>query len=109
MIILIKDATAIGESEKYTVGWGKEEANATHSFQVSTNGSPTELTIEIDGTINGEDFTCIAKHVLTQSELLNNTAIFHVVNKPVPVIKAKITALSGGLSPEISVYYYKGK
>lgn len=109
MITLIKDATVAGQGESITIGWGKDESNTSHTFQISTLGSPTSVTIQIDGTVDGENYACILKHKMSIEELSNDTAIFHLINKPVPKIRASITELSGGVSPTVSVYYYKGE
>lgn len=109
MITLIKDATIPGVSEPFTVGWGKDESNTAHTFQASFIGSPTSLKVEIEGSIDGSNFACIVAHELSLDELAKGNAIFHLINKPVPVIRARISALEGGVSPAVSVYYYKGE
>lgn len=109
MIKLIEDATTIGTGQNYTVGWGKEEANTAHTFQISTNGSPTNVLVKIEGSVDGSNFSCIVQHQMTSDELANDNAIFHLINKPVPVIRANIAQLDGGVSPQVSVYYYKGE
>ena len=109
MITLINNATTIGQGEGTTIGWGKDEANTTHTFQITCNGSPSRVKVQIQGTIDGTNYACILEHEMTAEELANDTAIFHLINKPVPKIRASITELSGGVSPTVSVYYYKGE
>lgn len=109
MITLIKDATTTGQSENITVVKGQDEGNNIHSFQVSLNGSPSAVTVRIEASIDDVDFNCIAEHTLSAVELTNNSALFHIINKPIPVLRANITKLDGGVSPEVSVYYFKGK
>jgi hypothetical protein len=109
MITLIKDATTIGQSENITVVKAQDEGNPIHSFQVSLNGSPTAVTVRIEASIDDTDFSCIAEHTLSAAELANNSALFHIANKPVPVLRANITKLDGGVSPQVSIYYFKGK
>ncbi len=109
MITLINDAETTGVSENTTIVIGSDEGNHIHSFQIVMNGSPSALIVDIEATITGTDFTCIARHVLSGEELDAGTALFHVTSKPVPVIRANITKLEGGVSPQVSVYYFKGK
>lgn len=108
MITIIKDATSIGESQGLTIVDGKDTGQDIHSFQISTTGSPTAVTISVLASIDGTDYNCIAKHVMSEKEITNGTALFHIVNKPIPKLKVSIDKLDGGLSPAVSVYYFKG-
>jgi hypothetical protein len=108
MITLIKDATSTGVSESQTIIKDQDEGHAWHSVQVEFAGSPTALTVSIEGSITSNSFQDLATHVLTAAELAAGTAIFHILNKSLPVIRANIITLTGGVSPEVSVYYLKG-
>ena len=108
MITLIDGAVAVGESEKITITQSQDTGQEAHSFQVSTTGSPTAVVVSILGSIDGVNFTCILRHPFNKKEITAGTALFHLVNKPVPTIKAKIETLTGGVSPTVSVYYFKG-
>ncbi len=108
MITLIKDATTIGLSEPFVVIQDKDEVNAVASVQVDFIGSPTALTLCIEGSVTGNAFTTIANHEVTAAELVDGIALFHIINKATPIIRANILTLTGGVSPEVSVYYNKG-
>jgi len=108
MITLIQDATAIGESEPTSIISGSDTGQDIHSFQVATLGSPTAVTISILGTIDGTNYSCLLQHELSADEITDGLAMFHLINKPVPRIKASVDVLTGGVSPEVSVYYFKG-
>ena len=108
MITLIKDATTTGQSEPFVVIQDKDEVNAVASIQVEFTGSPNALTVSIEGSITGNSFREIATHVLTATELTAGVALFHIINKATPQIRANILTLEGGISPEVSVYYNKG-
>ena len=108
MITLIKDATTVGQSEPFIVITDQDEVNAWASVQVEFTGSPTALTVSIEGSITGNAFKEIATHVVTVAELAAGIALFHIVNKATPQIRANIFTLEGGVSPEVSVYYNKG-
>jgi len=108
MIDLIKDATTIGESESISIVSGSNTGQDIHSFQVSTLGSPTAVTVSILGTIDGSNYSCLLQHALSADEIAAGSALFHLINKPVPSIKASIDVLTGGVSPTVSVYYFKG-
>jgi len=108
MITLTKEAEAIGVSESTVIVQGAETGQTEHSFQVVTSGSPTAVTIQIEGTINGNDYQCLFEHILTTAELTAGTALIHLINKTVPKIRVRIIKLDGGVSPLLSVYYFKG-
>ena len=108
MKTLIKDATTTGQSEPFVVVQDKDEVNAWASVQVEFTGSPTSLSVSIDGSVTGNAFLTIAEHILSDEELAAGLSLFHIVNKATPIIKANITTLDGGVSPEVSVYYTKG-
>lgn len=108
MITLIKDATVTGTGEDFVVIKDQDEVNAWASVQVEFTGSPTALTVTIECSVTGNLYQSMATHELTTSELAAGTAIFHVINKAAPIVRAVIDVLTGGVSPEVSVYYNKG-
>ena len=108
MITLIQNIPIVGQSEAISIVSGSNTGQDIHSFQISTLGSPTAVTISILGTIDGLNYNCLLQHTLTAEELTNGSALIHLINKPVPLIKARIDVLSGGVSPTVSVYYFKG-
>ena len=108
MITLIKDATLVGESEPISIAPGENTGQETHSFQIETTGSPSSVTVSINGTIGGSSYNQLLQHVMTAEELAAGSAVIHLVNKPMPLIKASIDALTGGATPTVSVYYFKG-
>lgn len=108
MITLIENATTTGIGEAVSVISGKDTGHDIHSIQASFTGSPSDLVISILGTIDGANYFCLAKHKLKSLELTTGNVIFHIKNKPVPKIKASIDILTGGVSPQVSIYYFKG-
>jgi len=108
MITLVNNATSTGISEAQTVSKDNDAAHSDHTFQVVHTGSPTAITINIEASIDGNNYTCIASHVVTISELSNGTALFHANNKPIGKLRVNIFRLDGGTSPTVSVYYLKG-
>lgn len=108
MITLIENATVVGESAGISIVPGAETGQVEHSFQIEFTGSPAALTFSIKGTISGVSYTQLFQHELTATELAAGTAIVHLVNKSLPKIKCSIDVLTGGTSPQVSVYYFKG-
>jgi hypothetical protein len=109
MITLINKATTIGESDGVSITQSQEEGQINHSFQVIATGNPTAVTIQIDGTLDGTNYSELLTHDLTSSEITAQIAIIHLINKTVPRIKAIINTLDGGTNPTVSVYYFKGR
>jgi hypothetical protein len=108
MITLIKDATTTGTSQGVSVVSGSDTGHDIHSFQAVFTGSPTALTLSILGTIDSVNYNCLLSHTMTSEEITDGTALFHLINKTVPKIKVSIDTLTGGVSPQVSVYYFKG-
>lgn len=108
MITLVKDAETIGESETTTIISGSDTGHEIHTFQANTNGSPTAVTLSIHGSVDGSKFKCLLQHEFLAQEIEAGAALFHLINKPLPVIKVSIDKLEGGISPQVSVYYFKG-
>lgn len=102
MITIINAATQVGESEPITITLGSEKGQTAHSFQIVSTGSPTSITISVHGSIDGLNFTNLLTHTLGQNDII------HLVNKATPKIKVSIDDITGGVSPEVSVYYFKG-
>ena len=109
MVELMKDVETPSTSEKYVTAWGKEESNDNHTVQIVTNGSPSVVVVDLLGSVDGINFSCIASHTMNNTETGTGIALFHVVNKPVTIVKARLAELDGGVSPQVSVYYLRGK
>jgi len=108
MITLIDEATTTGESQGTSITQSQDTGQDTHSFQVVTTGSPTAVTIQILGTLDGSNYSELFEHTLTSTEIANGISMFHLIRKAVPKIKVNISTLTGGVSPTVSVYYFKG-
>ena len=108
MITLVKDADSIGASEATTIIYGNDTGQTEHSFQIVTSGSPTAVTIEIEGSIDGDNFQCVLEHTLIAGELVAGHAMIHLINKTLPRVRVNITKLEGGVLPTVTVYYFKG-
>jgi len=108
MITLVKDAASVGVGEGISIVSGADTGHTEHTFQITTNGSPSIVDIHIEGTIDGENYNTILEHILATEELEEGTALIHLINKTVPKIRVRIERLEGGVSPQVSVYYFKG-
>ena len=108
MITLINNAISTGESEPISIVSGSNSGQDIHSFQVNTTGSPTALTVAIFASLDGINYDCVLTHKLSADEIASGGAMFHLVNKPAPSIKASIDVLEGGATPAVSMYYFKG-
>lgn len=74
---------------------------STYSLQVKHSGGPT-VVITLEGSNNdGRDWDAITTW---DSSTATNGDIVFVVDKPVQMIRAKITTWSGGTNPTVSAW-----
>lgn len=83
---------------------GAGEANSNHkffsdsSYTVETVGSPSAVTVDIEGSLDGETFYQIGRHIFTAAEITAGKAMFHIAGKPVIFSQANLITLTGGTS-----------
>lgn len=63
-------------------------------FSTAAGVTCTALTVALDGSITGINYFALASHVLTATELTAKCCMFHVVDKPVKLLKSNITTLT---------------
>ena len=108
MITLLAAVTSTGAGTKQTITKGREEAVTSHTLQVDITGAPTAVSVSLEGSVDGTTFSDMGTHEFTADELTATTALFHVVNRAVPVVRANLTVLTGGATPTVTAYYIKG-
>ena len=98
---LLDAATTTGASPRW-----KAYGSTYHTVQVNLTGSPTAVTVDLEGSLDNNTYFTLASHVLNSSELSNSSAMFHVESKIVEYIKSNVTNLTGGTSPTVTVRYF---
>lgn len=101
-IILLDGVEATGASTAVKSGV------ATHSVQVNytnSGGSVTALVVDLEGSVDNVTFSQLASHTFSAGELTAETAIFHVVNKLAPYVRANITTLTETGTTAVTVLY----
>ena len=73
------------------------------SYTVNITGAPSAVTVDIEGSFDGETFFQIAQHAMTAGELTATKAMFHIAGKPVMFIRVNLTTLTAGTSPTVTV------
>lgn len=94
-------STTTGASEALTF----RKIVKDHTVQMTTTGAPTAVTVDLEGSLDGTTFEQLATHDFTGAEITAQSAMFHVVDKPVRYIRTNITTLTGGTSPTVTVLY----
>jgi hypothetical protein len=77
-----------------------------HTVQVTTTGSPSSCSIQLEGTL--DDIYAVSSPQwanLSGSQTCTSNVTFHVADRPVRAVRANLTALSGGSSPTVSAKY----
>lgn len=102
--LLLDAATATGAGSDVNTYTVDSETLGLHSVQVNTTGSPTAVTVALEGSLNDDNYVALATHSFSAAEISAGYAMFHVVNKPVKHLRANVTTLTGGSSPTVTVY-----
>ncbi|PHS09397.1 MAG: hypothetical protein COA78_12105 [Blastopirellula sp.] len=72
-----------------------------HAVQLSnTEGSPTTVTIALEGSLDGVTFFVLDSSTYTSVANMN-----FAVDKPVNYVRLNLTVLSGGTSPTVTAIY----
>jgi len=97
-IKLLEDVSAVGAGNPHS----KHKYISDTTYQVVGTGTLTAVTVDIEGSIDGETYFQIGQHVLTAGQLTAKKAMFHIAGKPVKSWLANITTLNG-TNPVITV------
>lgn len=87
-----------------------------HTVQLTfteSAGTVTAMTIDIEGSLDDTNFFAIASHDLTAAELadtqgstVTGSAMFHIVNRQVRYVRAKVASVTGeGAGDTITLKY----
>lgn len=102
---LTKDqtATGIGSPKRWDMPSGTFSIEAY--FDCDEGTSISALTVAIEGSITNLNYFALASHTFTATEITAKAAMWHVVSKPVKLLKSNITALTktGGGAARVTV------
>jgi len=98
---LLNAATATGASP----AWKVNATPSKHSVQVTITGAPTAVTVDLEGSLDGNTWASLASHIMTAAELTAAAALFHVIDKPVRRVRTNLTVLTAGTSPTVTTIY----
>ncbi len=76
-----------------------------HTVQVTITGAPSAVTVDLEGSLDGETFFVLSTHPFTGGELTATAAMFHTVDKPVTYIRLNLLTLTAGTSPTVTAKY----
>jgi hypothetical protein len=77
----------------------------THTVQVFITGGPSDVVIELQGSIDGSNWFTLAEHTFSAAELSASQAMFHVTGRLVHHVRPNLTTLTGGTSPAVTADY----
>lgn len=63
-------------------------------LQAVTTGDPLTITVDLEGSFDGTNWTIIGTKVFDAGELTAGIAMFHVLDKPVLHIRANVSVLT---------------
>jgi hypothetical protein len=73
-------------------------AYKNHTWNTVITGSPTTVSVTLEGSIDGTNWFVLDTSTSTSNEMR------HVTNKPVTYLRANLGTLSGGSTPTVTVY-----
>jgi hypothetical protein len=65
----------------------------------------TAVTVDLEGSLDDTTWFQLARHAFSAAEITAESAMFHVVDKPVRYVRANLIALTGGTAPTVTVLY----
>jgi hypothetical protein len=77
-----------------------------HTIAADITGSPTAVTIDLEGSLDNNTFYTLASHTFSSGELTAGGSMFHVESKMVKFIRANLVTLTGGSSPTVTTRYH---
>ena len=94
-------ALAVGTSPVASFVYNtRPESYSVFTVQVSTTGAPASYSVQLEGSMDKFKWTVIGTAVTADGVYAETTAnIFY------PYIRGNITAVSGGASPKITMYW----
>jgi len=98
---LLDAVTGTGASTAITM----RKINEDHSIQINITGTPTAVTVTLEGSLDGVLFSTILTTAMSAGELTATTALAHIADKPLRFVRANLTVLTGGSSPTVTVLY----
>jgi len=98
---LLNAVTNVGVSPTWTVRMKPR----THTVQLLITGAPSAVTVDLDGSLDGENWASLDEHVMSAEELTAGIAIFHVVNKTIRYVRIALTLLTSGGSATVTALY----
>lgn len=81
---------------------------SSHALQVTITGGPSTVRVDLLGSLDNSTFVTISENTFSASELTATKAMFFDVDSPLVYIQAKLTTLSGGTAPTVTVKYVGG-
>jgi hypothetical protein len=79
-----------------------------HTCHVKITGSPTAVSVALNGSVEDADYGQLATHTFTAGELTAGYVEFHVTSKPVEWVQGEVLTLTGGTSPTVTFKHFAG-
>lgn len=103
--ILLSAVAATGVGSGYMCGGGIE----SHTMQATITGAPTAVTVDLQGSVDGDVWFQLDTHAFSAGELTATGAMWHIVNKVVKYVRANLATLTAGTSPTVTVKWEGNK
>jgi len=99
---ILSAAAATGAGSAFVTPWQWRKNADGISWQTIITGSPSAVTLNLEGSLDNTNWTAIDAQSTASSKLNHSTS-------PVPnFIRANVTGLTGGSTPTVTVKAQKG-
>jgi hypothetical protein len=90
----IDGVTAVGTGHTHQLVTPSGKFTVEASFTLGSATTCDSLTIDIEGSITGNNWFAIASHSFTSAERSAAAAMFHIVDKPIAYLRGNVTTLT---------------
>ncbi len=102
---LLDAATATGAGTPIRQDSAPGKAIKDYTVEVTVTGSPSAVTVDLEGSLMGVGYAQLAQHVFDAAEITAQFAIFHVASKSIVFIRGNLITLTGGSTPTVTMRF----
>ncbi|MBI5410170.1 MAG: hypothetical protein HZA14_12470 [Nitrospirae bacterium] len=97
--ILLSAVTSTGAGIGKTV----KETFKDWTCQVNITGSPTIVTVGLEGNLDGTIYTSMDTYIFTAADLSAGQGVFSIIGQPANSIRGNLITFTGGTSPTLTM------
>lgn len=100
-LVRAQKATGVSESQRWAMPSGTVTVEC--SFTLDPGTACTSLAVDLEGSVSSNFYFALASHKFTSAELTNGAAMWHVIDKPIKLVRSNVRILEKTGSGDVSV------